>query len=65
MLKVLKNIKFLTNPSQIYKWALCQVSFENLTIIGALKTLYAIYTHERDEPTTIYWVDSIISIVVD
>ena len=41
MLKVLKTIKFLTNPLLIYKWALCQVSFEYLTIIGALNTLYA------------------------
>ena len=41
MLKALKTYEVLTNTLLIYKWALCQVSFEYLTIIGALKTLYA------------------------
>ena len=40
-LKVLKTIHFLTNSSLIYKWALCQVPFENLKIMRDLKTLYA------------------------
>jgi hypothetical protein len=41
MLQTLKHTKILTNLLLIYKWALCQVSFEHLTNIGFLKTLYA------------------------
>jgi hypothetical protein len=41
MLKALKTYEVLTNRLLIYKWALCQVSFDNLKIIGVLKTLYA------------------------
>jgi hypothetical protein len=41
MLQTLKHTKIFTNLLLIYKWALCQVSFEHLTNIGFLKTLYA------------------------